>query len=96
MKGDYSIYGVDSEGKTLFLHSCPFWILYHSPAIIEVSKAYNWLDKGALHMKYPRGISYALTQALEQYEAGYRKGAREKIDEQRNKHKQNAAKYKNR
>lgn len=90
VQGDLSILGTDNSGNTLFLHSCAFWLLFRSEAVNEVARAYAWWEKGALGMKYPGGLSVALVKAIEAFEAGIRKGTRQKIDEKNQEFKARA------
>lgn len=60
-----------------FLKSCPYWLLYYSPAVADVSSLYGWRKDGCLN---PLELSPKVQSAVDYYTRGYNRGEKDKYD----------------
>ncbi len=64
----------------LFVTSCPYYLIHKSPSIGEISRAYDWFEKGQLHLLYPNGVTCLFIERMNNYKAGIAAGTKERLD----------------
>lgn len=62
-----------------FLRSCPWFLLFRSPAVQQALRGRSWRNHGCLSARYPR-LPIALANAIDAVENGYTIAVNQKLE----------------
>lgn len=68
------------DERLISLRVCPYWLL-SQPAVSQVFRAYNWMDKGQMALAFPNPCS-PLIAAVDALTKGIDKGRAESMDKE--------------
>jgi hypothetical protein len=63
-----------------WLKSCPFYLIFFAPEVLEIRRYYAWFLKGQLQCRLASPIPLAVAFALEAYHAGCKSWESEQYD----------------